>query len=171
MPEGWHQRPTGDRSLSLRCCTSAALSRITNAILRDERAVLRVSTLVPVTMHLGEVSRSVLVIVGREGIRGFAPLQLSDKEQAALKRSAGGGKAPHCNAGVFWLAEAERTMGLANRSTITLGCAVAMLTAAPVAGREPCTDPPARRTRSLPLRPVAGKPQQSITPIQIRNDR
>jgi L-lactate dehydrogenase len=67
---------------------SAALTRITRAILRDERAVLAVSTLVPDAMELGQVSLSVLAIIGRKGVHRFVPLQLSDEERMALRRSA-----------------------------------------------------------------------------------
>lgn len=67
---------------------SAALTRITRAILRDERAVLAVSTLVPDAMELGQVSLSVLAIIGRKGVHRFVPLQLSDEEKMALRRSA-----------------------------------------------------------------------------------
>jgi L-lactate dehydrogenase len=67
---------------------SAALTRIARAILRDERAVLAVSTLVPDAMELGQVSLSVLAIIGRKGVHRFVPLQLSDEERMALRRSA-----------------------------------------------------------------------------------
>lgn len=67
---------------------SAALTRITRAILRDERAVLAVSTLVPDAMELGQVSLSVLAIIGGKGVHRFVPLQLSDEENMALRRSA-----------------------------------------------------------------------------------
>lgn len=67
---------------------SAALTRITKAILRDERAVLAVSTLVPEAMELGDVSLSVLALIGRRGVHRFVPLQLSDEEAVALRRSA-----------------------------------------------------------------------------------
>jgi L-lactate dehydrogenase len=67
---------------------SAALTRITTAILRDEHAVLTVSTLVPETAGLGHVSLSVLAIIGREGVQRFLPLPLSNEEHLALRRSA-----------------------------------------------------------------------------------
>jgi L-lactate dehydrogenase len=66
----------------------AVLTRIATAILRDEHAVLPVSTLVPKSMNLGEVSLSVLAIVGREGVQRVLPLRLNDAELLALKRSA-----------------------------------------------------------------------------------
>jgi L-lactate dehydrogenase len=67
---------------------SAVLTRIATAILRDEHAVLTVSTVVPEAMDLGQVSLSVPAIIGREGVHGLLPLRLSDEEHRALKRSA-----------------------------------------------------------------------------------
>jgi L-lactate dehydrogenase len=67
---------------------SAVLTRIATAILRDEHAVLTVSTVVPDAMDLGSVSLSVPAIIGREGVHGLLPLRLSDEEDRALKRSA-----------------------------------------------------------------------------------
>jgi L-lactate dehydrogenase len=67
---------------------SAALTRITTAILRDEHAVLTVSTVVPQTMGLGQVSLSVLAVIGREGVQRVLPLRLGEEEDRALRRSA-----------------------------------------------------------------------------------
>ena len=66
----------------------AALTRIATAILRDEHAVLTVSTVVPEAMELGQVSVSVPAIVGRDGIEAVLPLRLSEQEDRALRRSA-----------------------------------------------------------------------------------
>ena len=66
----------------------AALTRIATAILRDEHAVLTVSTVVPEAMELGQLSLSVPVIVGREGVQRVLPLRLSEMEHRALRRSA-----------------------------------------------------------------------------------
>jgi L-lactate dehydrogenase len=67
---------------------SAVLTRIATAILRDEHAVLTVSTVVPEKMRLGDVSLSVPAIIGREGVHRILPLRASDEESVALKRSA-----------------------------------------------------------------------------------
>jgi L-lactate dehydrogenase len=67
---------------------SAALARITRAILRNEHAALAVSTLVPASMGLGRVSLSVLAIIAREGVHRFVPLRLSKGESLALRQSA-----------------------------------------------------------------------------------
>jgi malate/lactate dehydrogenase len=66
----------------------AALTRIAMAILRDERAVLTVSTVIPQVMGLGQVSLSVPAIIGREGVQRVLPIRLSDEEDRALRRSA-----------------------------------------------------------------------------------
>jgi L-lactate dehydrogenase len=67
---------------------SAALTRIATAILRDEHAVLSVSTVVPDTMDLGQVSLSVLALIGRDGVERVLPLRLSEEEDRALRGSA-----------------------------------------------------------------------------------
>jgi L-lactate dehydrogenase len=67
---------------------SAALTRIAIAILRDERAALTVSTVIPEAMRLGQVSLSVPAIIGREGVQRVLPIRLSDEEDRTLRRSA-----------------------------------------------------------------------------------
>jgi len=67
---------------------SAALTRIVGAILRDERAVLTISTLAPERMGLGQVYLSLPAILGREGVAGVLPVSLSQTEHEALRRSA-----------------------------------------------------------------------------------
>jgi L-lactate dehydrogenase len=66
----------------------AALTRIATAILRDEHAVLTVSTVIPEPMGLGQVGLSVPAIIGREGVQRVLPIRLSDEENRALRRSA-----------------------------------------------------------------------------------
>ena len=66
----------------------AALTRIATAILRDEHAVLTVSTVLPERLGLGQVSLSVPTLVGREGVHRILPLAASDEEILALRRSA-----------------------------------------------------------------------------------
>ena len=67
---------------------SSALTRIAAAVLRDEHAVLTVSTVVPDSMRLGDVSLSVPAVIGQAGVRHILPLQLNDEETLALQRSA-----------------------------------------------------------------------------------
>jgi L-lactate dehydrogenase len=64
------------------------LARIATAILRDEHAVLTVSTVVPETMDLGQVSLSLLAVIGHEGVHRVLPLRLDEEELRGLRRSA-----------------------------------------------------------------------------------
>jgi L-lactate dehydrogenase len=65
-----------------------ALARITGAILRDEHAVLTVSSLVPESMELGEVSLSLPSIVTRDGVARVLSIPLDASERQALETSA-----------------------------------------------------------------------------------
>jgi L-lactate dehydrogenase len=67
---------------------AAALVRIVRAIVRDENAVLTVSSLVPQSMGMGEVSLSLPAIINREGVARVLSLPLSHSEQRALMASA-----------------------------------------------------------------------------------
>ena len=67
---------------------SAALVRIVRAILRDENAVLTVSSLVPESMQLGEVSLSLPAIINRDGIARVLSIPLNPSERTALEASA-----------------------------------------------------------------------------------
>lgn len=66
----------------------AALVRIAGAILRDEHAVLTVSSLAPAAMGLGDVCLSLPAIVNRTGVARILPTPLSPTERAGLERSA-----------------------------------------------------------------------------------
>jgi L-lactate dehydrogenase len=66
----------------------AALVRIIRAILRDERAIVTVSSRVPESMGLGEVSLSLPSIVDRQGIARVLPVALNSSERSALEASA-----------------------------------------------------------------------------------
>ncbi|GAB3646695.1 L-lactate dehydrogenase [Ramlibacter alkalitolerans] len=67
---------------------AAALTRIIEAILRDEQSVLTVSTLVQGEYGLQDVCLSLPAIVGRNGVQQVLPVPLADGELAALRRSA-----------------------------------------------------------------------------------
>jgi len=67
---------------------AAALVRIIRAILRDERAILTVSSRVPEAMQLGEVALSLPSIVDRRGISRVLPVALNRSERGALEASA-----------------------------------------------------------------------------------
>jgi L-lactate dehydrogenase len=66
----------------------AALARITDAILRDQRAILTVSTPVAHVLGVCDVTIALPHLVGGEGVLGSFPLPLSEQEQAALEASA-----------------------------------------------------------------------------------
>jgi L-lactate dehydrogenase len=66
----------------------AALVRIIRAILRDERAILTVSSRVAESMQLGEVSLSLPSVVDRHGIARVLPVALNHSERRALEASA-----------------------------------------------------------------------------------
>lgn len=66
----------------------AALVRV-RAILRDESSVLTVSSLVPGSMQLGQVSLSLPAIINRDGIAQVLSIPLSASERRALDASAG----------------------------------------------------------------------------------
>jgi L-lactate dehydrogenase len=66
----------------------SALARITEAILRDQRAILTVSTPVPDVLGIQDVSVSLPHLVGGEGIMATLHPPLNDEESAALHASA-----------------------------------------------------------------------------------
>jgi L-lactate dehydrogenase len=66
----------------------AALVRIIRAILRDEDAILTVSSRVPESMNLGDVSLSLPGIINRHGIARVLPVSLNSSERRALEASA-----------------------------------------------------------------------------------
>jgi L-lactate dehydrogenase len=66
----------------------AALTRIVTAILRDEHAILTVSTLAPPESGLGDVCLSLPAIIDRGGVSRVLPTPMSDGEHQALHESA-----------------------------------------------------------------------------------
>jgi len=66
----------------------AALVRIIRAILRDEHTILTVSSRVPESMELGDVSLSLPSIVERRGIARVLSVALNSSERKALEASA-----------------------------------------------------------------------------------
>jgi L-lactate dehydrogenase len=65
-----------------------ALARIACAVLRDEHAVLTVSSLVPESMGFGEVSLSLPAVITRDGVARVLSVPLSVAERRALEASA-----------------------------------------------------------------------------------
>ena len=66
----------------------AALARIACAVLRDEHAVLTVSSLAPESMGLGEVSLSLPTVISRDGVARVLSVPLNACERIALEESA-----------------------------------------------------------------------------------
>ena len=65
-----------------------AVLRITQSIMRDENAVLTISTLVDGHYGISDVCLGVPTVVGKEGVRQVLDIPLSDKELSALRQSA-----------------------------------------------------------------------------------
>ncbi len=66
----------------------AGIARIARAILNDERAMLTVSILNEEVEGVPKIALSLPRIVGRKGIVATLPVQLSDEEREALRKSA-----------------------------------------------------------------------------------
>jgi L-lactate dehydrogenase len=67
---------------------AVGLLRITEAVLRDERSLLMVSTALDSEHGLGDVALSLPSIVGRDGVQAVPPPVLDEAERTALERSA-----------------------------------------------------------------------------------
>lgn len=67
---------------------AAALGRIVEAILHDQRSILSVSTRVPEAIGLGELYLSLPAVIGSSGVERVLSLPLSKGEDNALHRSA-----------------------------------------------------------------------------------
>lgn len=68
---------------------SSALARIVEVIIKDERAVLTVSTPLSQVEGIPNVSLSLPCLVGGNGVIQYLPIALSPDEHAALRASAG----------------------------------------------------------------------------------
>lgn len=68
---------------------ATAMTRIIEAIVRDEASVLTVSALVDGHYGLHDVCLSLPAIMDRSGIRQVIPITLSEDEMSCLRRSAG----------------------------------------------------------------------------------
>ncbi|MBQ8956408.1 MAG: L-lactate dehydrogenase, partial [Lachnospiraceae bacterium] len=65
-----------------------SVKRILEAIVRDEKSILPISSLQHDNHGISDISISMPAIVGRDGVEGTVPISLSDEEEAALKESA-----------------------------------------------------------------------------------
>lgn len=79
---------------------AAALTRIIEAVLRDEASVLTVSTLVDGHYGVHGVCLSLPAIVDRSGIRRVLPIPLADDELARLRDSSAAVRAAIASAGI-----------------------------------------------------------------------
>jgi len=67
---------------------AAALARIVEAILHDQRSILSVSTRVPESDGLGDLYLSLPAVIGSAGVERVLSLPLSKEEDGAFRRSA-----------------------------------------------------------------------------------
>ena len=67
---------------------AASVRRICEAIVRDEKSVLPVSSVQHGEFGVSGVALSLPVIVGKNGVDGIVPISLSEEEQKKLKDSA-----------------------------------------------------------------------------------
>ncbi len=65
-----------------------SVRRILEAIVRDEKSILPVSSLQHDNYGISDITISMPAVVGRSGVEGTVPISLSDDEIAALKASA-----------------------------------------------------------------------------------
>jgi len=79
---------------------ASALTRITQAVLRDEASVLTVSTLVEGHYGIRDACLSLPAIVDRSGVRRVLPIPLSDEETEKLRASAAAVRAAIASTGL-----------------------------------------------------------------------
>lgn len=79
---------------------AAALTRVIEAVVRDESSVLTLSTLVDGPYGVRDVCLSLPAVVDRSGIRRILPIPLSDDELASLHRSADAVRSAILDAGI-----------------------------------------------------------------------
>ena len=65
-----------------------SVKRICEAIVRDEKSILPVSSMMHGEYGIEGVSLSMPAIVGKDGVETLVPLQLSETEQTDLQKSA-----------------------------------------------------------------------------------
>ncbi|MBR1945733.1 MAG: L-lactate dehydrogenase, partial [Alphaproteobacteria bacterium] len=65
-----------------------SVKRICEAIVRDEKSILPVSSMMHGEYGIEGISLSMPAVVGKDGIETLVPLQLSETEKADLQKSA-----------------------------------------------------------------------------------
>lgn len=65
-----------------------SVKRICEAIVRDEKSILPISSIQHGNHGISDVSLSMPAIVGKQGVEGLVPIELSEEEEKALRESA-----------------------------------------------------------------------------------
>ena len=65
-----------------------SVKRICEAIVRDEKSVLPVSSIQKSESGEDDIALSMPVIVGKQGVEGSVPIELNEEERSSLKKSA-----------------------------------------------------------------------------------
>ena len=65
-----------------------SVRRICEAIIRDEKTILPVSSIQHDNHGISDIALSMPAIVGRNGVEGAVPIDLSEKEEKELLKSA-----------------------------------------------------------------------------------
>lgn len=65
-----------------------AVKRICEAISRDEKSILPISSMLHGEHGISGISLSMPAIVGKDGVETLVPIQLNDEETSKLKLSA-----------------------------------------------------------------------------------
>lgn len=65
-----------------------AVKRICEAIIRDEKSILPISSLMKGEFGINNISLSMPAIVGKDGVECHVPIQLNEEEKTKLKESA-----------------------------------------------------------------------------------
>ena len=66
-----------------------SVKRICEAIVRDEKSILPVSSIQHDNYGISDIALSMPAIVGRNGVEGSVPIELNGQEAIALQKSAG----------------------------------------------------------------------------------
>ena len=65
-----------------------AVKRICEAIVRDEKSILPISSMMKGDFGINGISLSMPAIVGKDGVECLVPIQLNEKEISKLQKSA-----------------------------------------------------------------------------------
>jgi L-lactate dehydrogenase len=65
-----------------------AVKRICEAIVRDEKSILPISSMMKGNFGINGISLSMPAIVGKDGVECLVPIQLNEEEISKLQKSA-----------------------------------------------------------------------------------